>query len=63
MFTYWWQRSNREEKKNSMIQRREGLTGHLPGSPGGVAKTPPNAGGTGSIPGQGIRFHMPQLRV
>ena len=46
-----------------MIQRREGLTGDIPGSPGGVAKTPPNAGGTGSIHGQGIRFHMPQLRV
>ena len=23
---------------------------------------PPNAGGLGSIPGQGTRFHTPQLR-
>lgn len=23
----------------------------------------PNAGGPGSIPGQGARFHMPQLRL
>ena len=46
-----------------MIQRREALTGDFPGGPGGVAKTLPNAGGTSSIPGQGIRFHMPQPRV
>ena len=46
-----------------MIQRREGLTGDFPGGPGGVAKTPPNGGGRGSVPGQGIKFHTPQLRV
>ena len=36
--------------------------GDLPGSP--VVKTlPSNAVGPGSIPGQGTRSHMPQLRV
>ena len=34
----------------------------FPGGP--VARTPaPNAGGLGSIPGQGTGSHMPQLRV
>ena len=23
----------------------------------------PNAGGPGSVPGQGIRYHMPQLKI
>ena len=37
-------------------------SGDFPGGP--VAKPQaPNAGGLGSIPGQGTRFHIPQLRV
>ena len=36
------------------------LLGDVPDGP--VAKTP-NAGGPGSIPGQGTRFHVLQLRV
>ena len=38
------------------------MRGDFPGGP--VAKTyAPNTGGPGSIPGQGTRFHMAQLRV
>ena len=29
----------------------------------GICLVVPSAGGTGSIPGQGTRSHMPQLRV
>ena len=35
--------------------------GDFPSGP--VAVRAPNAGGSGSIPGQGTRFHMPKLRA
>ena len=35
----------------------------IPGGPVAKALHSPNAGGPDSIPGQGTRFHTPQLRL
>ena len=44
-----------------MLQIRD-VWGHSSGGP--MAKTPtPNAGGQGSIPAQGTRSHIPQLKI
>ena len=53
---FFFFRSDSKSKGNKSKNRQ---VGDFPGSP--VAMTP-NAGAPGSIPGQGTRDHIPQLR-